>query len=116
MKGHKGHRGHKAAGGKMDSPPEGSKEWEEDLKDKPMSYTAKDKVGPEAEERKHGGRAKRKHGGMVKHLGKVHGRKPHVHAGKKPRASGGRTGSNYMPLSSAHKGIEPKAHHSEEVD
>lgn len=101
---------HRAAGGKMDSPKEGTKDWEADEKTKPMSYTAKDNVGPEAEKLKRGGRAKRKHGGMVHHLGKVHGRKPNVHAGKKPRASGGRTGSNFNPLSSAHKGTEAKSH------
>lgn len=116
MKGHKGHRGHKAAGGKMDSPASGSKEWEEDLRIKPEARTNAAKIDAEAEERKHGGRAKRRHGGMVKHLGKVHGKKPHMHAGKKPRAAGGRTGSNFSPLSSAHRGTEPKAHHSEEID
>lgn len=113
---HKGHRKHRASGGKMDSPASGDKDWEADEKTKPMRYTADSKVNSEAEELKRGGRAKRNHGGMVKHLGKVHGKKPHVHAGRKPRKAGGRTGSNFSPLSSAHKGTEPRAHHSEEID
>lgn len=118
MKGHKQHhhRKHKASGGKMESPSEGRKDWDADENTRPMRYTADSKVNSEAEERKHGGRAKRRHGGMVKHLGKVHGTKPHHHAGRKPRKSGGRAGSNFSPLSSAHKGMEPRDHHPVEVD
>lgn len=109
MKGHKGHkRGHKAVGGKMESATKGDDTWEQDEKDKPMRYTADSKVNAEGEERKHGGRAKRKHGGMVHHLGKVHGKKPHHHAGRKPRKAGGRAGSDSHPLSSAHRGTHPK--------
>ena len=106
---HKGHKGrhHKAAGGKMESATKGDDTWEEDLKDKPERYT-KGKPEDEAEERKHGGRAKKNKGGMVHHLGKVHGKKPHHHAGRKPRKSGGRAGSDSHPLSSAHKGTQPK--------
>jgi hypothetical protein len=105
------HKKHRAAGG----PTVGDKEYEADLKDKPKRYN-QSKVEDEAEERKHGGRAKRRHGGMVKHLGKVHGVKPHHHAGRKPRKSGGRAGSNYSPLSSAHKGSGPVGHKDVEED
>jgi hypothetical protein len=104
MKGHKRH--HKAGGGKLETPQKGADTYEEDLKDKPERYT-KGKPEDEAEERKHGGRAKRKHGGMVHHLGKQHGKKPHQHAGRKPRKAGGRAGSDSHPLSSAHSGKHP---------
>lgn len=109
MKGkhHKG-RHHKAMGGKMESASKGDDTWEEDEKDKPEARTNAAKIDSEAEERKHGGRAKRKHGGMVHHLGKVHGKKPHQHAGRKPRKAGGRAGSDSHPLSSAHRGMHPK--------
>lgn len=102
----------KADGG----PTTGTKDWEEDEKTKPMRYTADSKVNSEAEERKHGGRAKHNSGGMVKHVGKVHGEKPRMHAGRKPRKAGGRTGSNFNPLSSAHKGSGPIGHADTEVD
>lgn len=105
---HKG-RHHKAVGGKMESASKGDDTWAQDEKDKPMDYTASNKVAGEAEERKHGGRAKRKHGGMVHHLGKLHGKKPHHHAGRHPRKSGGRTGgSDTHPMSSAHRGTQPR--------
>ena len=70
-------------------------------------------VVKEAEEHKHGGRAKRKHGGHVKHVGHIHGEHAGHHAGRKPRKSGGRAGSNMNPLSSAHKGVAPKGHNVE---
>jgi hypothetical protein len=70
----------------------------------------------EAEEHKHGGRAKRKHGGHVERIGHIHGEHAAHHAGHKPRKSGGRTGSNMNPLSSAHKGVAPKGHRDEEND
>jgi hypothetical protein len=74
---------------------------EADEKDKPRDHTADDEgTGKEAEERKSGGRAKRKHGGAMK----VEGEKAKMHAGRKPRKAGGRTGSNFSPLSSAHSG------------
>lgn len=108
---HAGHKKHhrrgKAVGGKMESASKGADTWEEDLKDKPEARTNAAKIDSEAEERKHGGRAKRKHGGMVHHLGKLHGKKPHHHAGRKPRKAGGRTGSDTHPLSSAHSGRSP---------
>jgi hypothetical protein len=75
-----------------------------------------------AEERKRGGRSKRKHGGGIHthhehgadmkhahHIGAVDGRPKH-HAGRKVRASGGRSGSNFSPLSSAHSGSAPRGH------
>ena len=88
-----------------------------------MSYTAHDNVGKEAEAKKRGGRAKRKHGGHVmhhhtghvKHVGHVAGGAAMQHAGRKPRKSGGRA-SDMNPLSSAHKGTEPKAHKSYEPE
>ena len=49
---------------------------------------------------KKGGRAKRKHGGKTM-VGKVEGEHAKMHAGRKPRKSGG---SNFSPLSSAHSG------------
>lgn len=61
----------------------------EDLKTKNMEYTKDSNVNREAYERKHGG--------------KVHG-SAKMNMGRKPRKSGGRTGSNMNPLSSAAKG------------
>jgi hypothetical protein len=57
-------------------------------------------VVKEAKERKHGGKAK-KHAAM-------HGHKSAHRADRAPRKSGGRTGSNMNPLSSAHAGTAPK--------
>jgi len=108
MKGHKHSRKHKAAGGKMESASKGDDTWEKDETDKPMRYTADSNVNKEGEERKHGGRTKKNKGGMVHHLGKLHGKKPHHHAGRKPRKAGGRAGSDSHPLSSAHRGTHPK--------
>lgn len=79
----------------------GANEAEEDLKDKPEARTNAKKVDEEAEERKAGGRAKRKHGGKL--VGKVEGEK-HSHAGRKPRKSGGRAGSDSNPFTSARSG------------
>jgi hypothetical protein len=107
MKSH--HRKHKAAGGGMESPAAGDREYEQDLKEKNQRYTYQSKVNDEAEERKHGGRTK-------KHVGKVHGMHAMHHAGRKPRKAGGRTGSNMNPLSSAHHGTPPKGHKDVEID
>ena len=90
MKGRK----HKATGG--------VNEAEEDVKDKPEPRTDAKKIDSEAEEMKKGGRAKRAHGGKM--VGKVHGEKGAMHAGRKPRKSGGRTGSDSNPFTSARKG------------
>jgi len=96
MKGHKAaHHGrkHRASGG--------VNEMAEDAKQKSKSYTYESNVEGEAKARKHGGRAKTEGG-------KVHGEHAKHHAGRAPRKSGGRTGSNMNPLSSAHNGTPPK--------
>lgn len=80
----------------------GANEAEEDLKDKPEPRTDAKKIDSEAEEMKKGGRAKRKHGGKL--VGKVEGEKGMHHAGRKPRKSGGRTGSDSNPFTSARSG------------
>jgi hypothetical protein len=127
MKGHKAHhhgRHHRKEGGHVGEHMSGVAEYKQDLASKPMSYTAHDKVGAEAEEKKRGGRAKRKHGGHVmhhhsghvKHVGAVHGAAAKHHAGRKPRKSGGRAGSDSSPLSSAHRGTAPHGHKDMDID
>lgn len=67
------------------------------VKDEPPTETYAGKgshVEAEAKERKRGGKL----------MGKVHGEGAKHHAGRKPRKSGGRTGSNMNPLSSAAAG------------
>jgi hypothetical protein len=81
MKGRK----HRASGG--------VNEAAEDAKQKGKSYTYDSNVETEAKARKRGGKTVAKHGEHAKH-----------HAGRKPRKSGGRTGSNMNPLSSAASG------------
>lgn len=102
------HRKYKAAGGGMESPSSGTREYDDDLKSKPARYNNAPKIEGAAEERKRGGRAK-------KHMGKVHGAAMH-NAGRKARKSGGRTGSDMNPLSSAHKGTAPKGHKATDID
>ena len=89
---------HKASGG----PTMGMKEWEQDGRDKPTRYNNAPKIEGAAEEKKRGG--------------KVSGMKSMHHAGRKPRATGGRTGSNMNPLSSAHKGTPPSGHKTTDID
>lgn len=98
MKGHKGHhhgRHHKKAGGSVEI--EGEKE----------SYGGGDPaVVREAEEKKHGGRAKhgkhhRKHGGKVEGKHMKH-RMDRASGGAVGRKRGGRVGADTAPLSSAH--------------
>jgi hypothetical protein len=126
MKGHKSHhhRKHKAHGGETLS---GKADWKDDLSHNPEARDNAHKIEGEAEARKHGGRTARKHGGMIhhekmehmkhaKHVGKVHGEHAHHHAGRKPRKSGGRAGADMNPLSSAHKGMEPKKHKSFDIE
>lgn len=84
MKGRK----HRATGG--------VNEAAEDLKTKPEARTNAAKIDAEAEERKHGGR--------TKHVGKVHGKHAKHHAGRAPRKSGGRAGSDSSPFTSARHG------------
>lgn len=104
----KGKRGHKSTGGVNDA--------EEDVKDKPEARTDAKKIDAEAEEKKRGGRAKKAHGGKM--VGKVAGEKAMHHAGRKPRKSGGRTGSDSNPLTSSHSGKSPpgRSFMSEQVD
>lgn len=81
------------------------------------------KVEKEADERAAGGRTGRKDGGHVhhehgkhlghaKHLGHISG-EMHMNSGRKVRRSGGRAGSNFNPLSSAHKGKSTPGHSTE---
>jgi hypothetical protein len=125
MKGKK----HKATGGAASGDPEsGEKLYDEDLKTKPEARTNAKKIDDEAEEKKRGGRAKRKRGGGVKHhekmgemkhakhVGMVEGRMGKAHKGRAARKAGGRTGSNFNPLSSAHSGMAPKGHSTVEKD
>ena len=73
----------------------------EDVSKKNMSYTYENKVGPAAEERKAGG--------------KVKGDKAMSNAGRKPRKSGGRAGSDQSPFSSALKGTAAKGRKLEKM-
>jgi hypothetical protein len=130
MKGHKAHHHHSERGGAAEHHKgeglKGVEEFKQDLKGAPMSYTAHDNVGAEAAAKKRGGRTKRKHGGHVmhhhsghvKHVGAVHGAAAHHHAGRKPRKAGGRakSGSDASPLSSAHKGTNPRGHKDMDID
>jgi hypothetical protein len=75
-------------------PAKGVNQMAEDSSKKNMRYTYQSKVNDEAEERKRGGKA----------VGKVKGAKGKADMGRSPRKSGGRTGSNMNPLSSAAKG------------
>jgi hypothetical protein len=84
----------------------GVNEAKEDEKKTP-DRTAPNPVSEEAEEKKHGGRAKRKEGG------KVEGEKAKMHAGRKPRKNGGRTGSDTNPFTSARHMTPPKGHSTE---
>jgi hypothetical protein len=93
MKGRK----HKSTGGENDAA--------EDEKDTPKDRTEPSGPAKEAEEKKRGGRAKRAHGGKSEM--KVEGHKGMMHAGRKPRKSGGRTGSDSRPLTSSHSGKNP---------
>lgn len=90
MKGRK----NKANGGESMS---GVRAYDEDLKTKPMRYTANSNVADEAAERKRGGKVK-------KGVGKAEGAAGKAHAGRAARKSGGRAGSNMNPLSSAAAG------------
>lgn len=104
---HKMRKG-KAGGGEIESPASGDREYDQDLKSKNMRYTYQSNVNDEAEERKRGGRAK-------KHV-KAEGESSKMHAGRKPRKSGGRAGSDMNPFSSARKGTSPKGHKTVDID
>lgn len=90
-------------GGRKSRNTGGANEAEEDVKDKPEPRTNAKKVDEEAEEMKKGGRAKRKHGGKTE-IGHIEGKKAEAHAGRKPRKSGGRTGSDGSPFTTAKGG------------
>ena len=92
MKGHM--RKHRETGG--------VNEAEEDVKDKPEARTNANKIDDEAEEIKKGGRAKKARGGKM--VGKVEGEKGEMHAGRKPRKSGGKATSDANPFTSARRG------------
>jgi len=114
---HKHPRAEHAKGGKVheqESPAEG--DWAHDEAPKDIYEGANSNVAKEAKEKKHGGRAKRKHGGHLKHVGHVEGHHAKKRADRPARKHGGKTGSNMNPLSSAHAGVEPKAHHSYEPE
>ena len=76
----------------------GVNEMAQDAAKKNMRYTFQSNVNDEAEERKRGGKT----------VGKMAGAKAKMNAGRKPRKSGGRTGSNMNPLSSAASGTPGK--------
>lgn len=80
-----------------------------DLKDKPSNRLAKNNISDEAEERKSGGRMKRKRGGKL--VG-MEGEKAKMHAGRKPRKSGGSCESN--PFTSARSGSDPRDRHTDD--
>jgi|APCry1669192062_1035393.scaffolds.fasta_scaffold24581_2 hypothetical protein len=91
---------------KAESPMSGVDDAAKDLSMKNERRNNADKIFGEAEARKRGGRTKHHMGHKAhekKEGGKVHGEHKH-HAGRMPRKSGGRTGSNMNPLSSAHAG------------
>jgi hypothetical protein len=92
-----GRRKHKETGG--------ANEPAEDLKTDPPDRSSPNKIASEADEKKRGGRAKKAHGGKM--VGKAEGKKAEMRADRKPRKSGGRTGSDGSPFSSARKGTNP---------
>ena len=71
----------------------------EDLGRKNLRYTFQSNVNDEAEERKRGGKVDKKHAGKVSGMAKMH-------AGRKPRKSGGSCESS--PFSAARRGTPPK--------
>jgi hypothetical protein len=71
-----------------------------DAASKPARRNSAPKIMDAAEAMKRGGKA----------IGKMKGDKAKAHMGRAPRKSGGRTGSNMSPLSSAAKGTPPKGH------
>lgn len=75
-------------------PAKGVNEMKEDKAPSDVYAGASSNVAKEAKERKRGGKT----------VGKVKGEKGMAHMGRAPRKSGGRTGSNMNPLSSAAKG------------
>jgi len=76
----------------------GVNEMAQDAAKKNMRYTYQSNVNDEAEERKRGGKT----------VGKMKGEKAKANMGRPARKSGGRTGSNMNPLSSAAAGTPGK--------
>lgn len=101
MKGHKAH--HHAKGGKV-NPMKGDDDAAMDIRDKPERRNLAPKIFGEAEAMQ-----------AKKSGGKVKGDKAMAHAGRKPRKSGGRAGSETNPFTSAAKGIPPKGHSVDKV-
>ena len=99
-------KGRKSGG--MDSPASGDKEYAQDLASKPNRRVNAPKIMSAAEERKRGGRTK-------KHVA-VPGEMGNAHAGRKPRKSGGRAGSDSSPFSSARAGTPAKGRHAVDID
>lgn len=98
----------------------GKNEAAEDLKTKPAARDNASKIESEASEKCAGGRAGRKRGGHVhhenmdslkhaKHVGPIRGASK-GNAGRKPRKSGGRTGADSSPFSSARHGSSAPGH------
>jgi hypothetical protein len=87
----------------------GVNEAEDDIKDKPKDRTEPSKPAEAAEELKKGGRAKKATGGAAvpKLIGRAEGGRTTARADRMPRKSGGRTGSDSSPLTSAHSGKNP---------
>ena len=117
---------HKATGGEIDKGPASDRPMNDarppagaSMKSKDGNYNApnknylSDSTAPWIESKdtfKKGGRAARKSGGPVRgEMGMSHG-------GRKPRASGGRSGSNSNPMSSAHAGSSPPGHSPKRID
>jgi len=93
------HRKHRDAGGVA--------EYAQDIANNPKSYTAEggDEVTNAAKARKRGGKTVKMQGKMSK-----------LNAGRMPRKSGGRAGSNMNPLSSAHSGTPAKGRSAKQID
>jgi hypothetical protein len=107
---------HEKHEGEADRP--GTDDAEDDLRTKPERRSPSN-INSEAEERKRGGKAemkredkkeeekkkrdhmKRKRGGKAVEMHGEH----HHHAGRKPRKSGGRAGSEDQPFTSARHGV-----------
>jgi len=94
------HRKNREAGG-------GVAEYAQDIANNPKSYTAEggDDVTDAAKARKRGGKTVKMQGKMSK-----------LNAGRMPRKSGGRAGSNMNPLSSAHSGTPAKGRSAKQID
>lgn len=91
-------------GGRRSRATGGESEAEEDVKDKPEARTNAKKIDDEAEEMNKGGRAKKYKRGGKTEVGHIDGHKAAMHAGRKPRKSGGRASSDANPFTSAKSG------------